>query len=74
MDGTNVRRKLKILNISFTLPNDKDKFLSASGNFSLGFNPKFNILTATNLGAFASLDHLSIRFLAWLALLLIFLS
>jgi hypothetical protein len=36
MDGTNVGRKFKILNISFTLPSDKDKCLSASGNFSLG--------------------------------------
>ncbi len=49
LDGTNVGRKLKILNISFTLPNDKDKCLSASVNFSLIQNFKANYRCCTLL-------------------------
>jgi hypothetical protein len=36
LDGTEVGRKLKMLNVTFTIPNDKDNCLSASGNYSLG--------------------------------------
>ena len=46
--------------------------------FSISFNPEFlysvSYNSYINWGSLASLDHQSIKFLAWLALLLIFLS